>query len=86
MAKMTFEKRINKVNQKRRKKWTARDYALKLSEEVGEVAQCFNKPSRREGLAEECADVYIVLMGLVDRAGIDLAAAVDAKVAKNESS
>lgn len=39
--------------------------------------------SRESAVAEEAADVLICLLSLCDRAGIDLAAAAHAKLAKN---
>lgn len=39
--------------------------------------------SRESAVAEEAADVLICLLNLCDRSGIDLAAAVQAKLAKN---
>jgi NTP pyrophosphatase (non-canonical NTP hydrolase) len=41
-------------------------------------------PAGREALADECADVLAYLLLLAERAGIDLAAALYAKLEKNE--
>ena len=40
-------------------------------------------PARREQVAEEIADVFIYLIRLADRLGIDLSAAARAKILKN---
>jgi NTP pyrophosphatase (non-canonical NTP hydrolase) len=40
-------------------------------------------PVRRDALADECADVFLYLILIADRAGIDLCAAAQAKLAKN---
>ncbi len=40
-------------------------------------------PVRREALADECADVLLYLLLIAERAGIDLIAAGEAKIAKN---
>ena len=40
-------------------------------------------PQRREALADECADVLLYLLLVAERAGIDLAAAAEAKLTKN---
>ncbi len=37
----------------------------------------------RHRLGEECADVFLYLLMICERAGIDLAAAADAKIARN---
>ncbi len=62
--------------------------ALVLAEEVGEVCRAVVKthqrvrPATRGNLAEELADVIIVATALADRAGIDLDAALDARLAR----
>lgn len=62
------------------------DLALKLSEECGEVAAEVLHPGRRrkdpEALANELADVLVVLLATADRADIDLAGALRRKFAK----
>jgi NTP pyrophosphatase (non-canonical NTP hydrolase) len=40
-------------------------------------------PSRAPRVAEEAADVLLTLLNLCERAGIDLAAAAEAKLARN---
>ena len=41
------------------------------------------EPATREALRDECADVLLYLLLIADTAGIDLAAAARAKLAKN---
>ena len=41
------------------------------------------EPASREALRDECADVLLYLLLIADSAGIDLAAAARAKIAKN---
>ena len=41
------------------------------------------EPASREALRDECADVLLYLLLIADAAGIDLAAAARAKLAKN---
>ena len=41
------------------------------------------EPASREALRDECADVLLYLLLIADSAGIDLAAAARAKLAKN---
>jgi NTP pyrophosphatase (non-canonical NTP hydrolase) len=52
----------------------------KSDEEVEALA---NDPASRAALADECADVLAYLLLLADRAGIDLADALRAKLVKN---
>ncbi len=64
---------------------------LMLTEEVGEVAKAirklsglkFDKLTSQSDLAEEIADVFIVLLGLAGMTGIDVAEAVRSKEKKN---
>ena len=49
-----------------------------------EVDQDLADPAKRAGVAEEIADVVMFAMLLADRAGIDLAGAIAAKLAANE--
>jgi len=42
-------------------------------------------PKAAEALRDECADILLLLLLVADKAGIDLAAAARAKLAKNES-
>lgn len=64
---------------------------LMLTEEVGEVAKAvrkisglkFDKSTSQSDLAEEIADVFIVLLGLASRTDVDVAEAVKLKEEKN---
>lgn len=70
-----------------------RNLAMALTVEAGELLELFlwssdegpQPPveSRRPRVEEEAADVMICLLNLCDRSGIDLAAAVQAKLARN---
>jgi NTP pyrophosphatase (non-canonical NTP hydrolase) len=72
-----------------------RNLAMALSVEAGELLELFlwsaddgpQPPveSRRPKVGDEAADVAICLLNFCDRAGIDLAAAIEAKLAKNEA-
>ncbi|MCE1182275.1 MAG: nucleotide pyrophosphohydrolase [Rhodocyclales bacterium] len=42
-------------------------------------------PASHEALRDECADVLLYLLLIADKAGIDLIAAAEAKLAKNEA-
>jgi NTP pyrophosphatase (non-canonical NTP hydrolase) len=65
---------------------------LMLTEEVGEIARAIRKLSglkfdastAQSDLAEEIADVFIVLLGLASVAKIDVAEAVKLKEVKNK--
>ncbi len=46
-----------------------------LAEELGEVAACVTKGKGREALAEECADLLILVIGTAIAAEFDLNAA-----------
>ena len=48
-----------------------------------EIAALPAEPASREALRDECADVLLYLLLIADSAGIDLAAAARAKIAKN---
>ncbi|MDR1889253.1 MAG: nucleotide pyrophosphohydrolase [Zoogloeaceae bacterium] len=48
-----------------------------------EVEALAGEPAGRAALADECADVLAYLLLLADRAGIDLTAALHAKLLKN---
>lgn len=71
-----------------------KELAVAVAAEAGELLQHFvwQTPSqseqrareRRDELADEIADVGILLFELADNVGIDLAAAIRAKLAKNE--
>jgi len=67
---------------------------LMLTEEVGEVAKAakavrklsglkFDKSTSQSDLAEEIADVFIVLLGLAGTTGVDVAQALKFKEEKN---
>lgn len=43
-----------------------------MSEELGEIAECVTKGKPREQLAEEVADLYILLLGTAIAADFDL--------------
>ena len=69
----------------------AESQCLKLGEEVGELFRAVRKangnPSDPQGrtvdIADECADVLILLMSITNRYGINLDDAIRAKEAKN---
>lgn len=42
-------------------------------------------PASHDALCDECADVLLYLLLIADKAGIDLIAAAEAKLAKNEA-
>jgi NTP pyrophosphatase (non-canonical NTP hydrolase) len=48
-----------------------------------EIEALPTEPASREALRDECADVLLYLLLIADTAGIDLAAAARAKLAKN---
>jgi NTP pyrophosphatase (non-canonical NTP hydrolase) len=68
---------------------------MALSVEAGELLELYlwaaddgpQPPvaSRSPRVAEEIADVAICLLNLCEHAGVDLAAAMEAKIAKNEA-
>ncbi|MCB9763249.1 MAG: nucleoside triphosphate pyrophosphohydrolase family protein [Alphaproteobacteria bacterium] len=43
-----------------------------MAEELGEVSACVTKGKGREALAEECADLFILLLGTAISADFDL--------------
>ena len=43
-----------------------------MAEELGEVSECVTKGKSKEALAEEVADLYILLIGTAIAAGFDL--------------
>jgi len=71
-----------------------KELAVAIAAEAGELLQHFVWQSpeqsdrrvadRRDAIASEIADVAILLFELADNAGIDLAAAMRAKLARNE--
>ncbi len=70
-----------------------RNLAMALSVEAAELLELYlwsrdegpqpALPSRVPKVADEAADVLICLLNLCEHAGVDLAAAVEAKMAKN---
>ena len=56
-----------------------------MSEELGEIASCVTKGKSREALAEECADLYILLLGTAISAQFDLQQAFWRKIEKLET-
>lgn len=70
-----------------------RNLAMAVSVEAGELLELFlwsgdggpqpAVPSRAPRVAEEAADVLISLLNLCEASGIDLAAATEAKIARN---
>jgi NTP pyrophosphatase (non-canonical NTP hydrolase) len=43
-----------------------------MAEELGEIAACVTKGKDKESLAEECADLFILLVGTAISADFDL--------------
>lgn len=43
-----------------------------MTEELGEIAECVTKGKSKERLAEECADLFILLVGTAIAADFDL--------------
>ena len=43
-----------------------------MAEELGEISACVTKGKSREALAEECADLFILLIGTAIAADFDL--------------
>ena len=43
-----------------------------MAEELGEIAECVTKGKSKEALAEECADLLILLLGTAIAADFDL--------------
>lgn len=74
------------------RKWagfhTPRNLALALSGEVGEICQILRwQPEHAglpEGISSEIADVMIFLSYLADACGVDICAAVESKILRNE--
>ena len=67
-----------------------KDLAISISLEAAELLECFQwsgadteVSAKKEAMKEELSDVVIYALLLADRLGIDLDAAVNAKVAKN---
>ncbi len=43
-----------------------------MAEELGEIAECVTKGKSKEQLAEECADLFILILGTAIAANFDL--------------
>jgi NTP pyrophosphatase (non-canonical NTP hydrolase) len=56
-----------------------------MAEELGEIAECVTKGKSKEALAEECADLYILLLGTAIAADFDLKQAFWDKMKKIET-
>ena len=55
-----------------------------MTEELGEISSCVTKGKDRQKLAEECADLLILLLGTAIAADFDLNAAFWSKMKKLE--
>ena len=53
-----------------------------MAEELGEIAACITKGKSEEALAEECADLLILLIGTAISANLDLSEAFWQKMEK----
>lgn len=53
-----------------------------MAEELGEISACITKGKSSGALAEECADLLILLIGTAIAAELDLSAAFWEKIAK----
>jgi NTP pyrophosphatase (non-canonical NTP hydrolase) len=53
-----------------------------MAEELGEISSCVSKGKAREKLAEECADLFILLIGTAIAADFDLKQAFWGKMEK----
>ena len=56
-----------------------------MTEELGEISACVTKGKNTEQLAEECADLFILLIGTALSANFDLKTAFWGKMKKIES-
>jgi NTP pyrophosphatase (non-canonical NTP hydrolase) len=56
-----------------------------MAEELGEIAECVTKGKAKEQLAEECADLFILLVGTAIAADFDLKQAFWDKMDKIQS-
>jgi NTP pyrophosphatase (non-canonical NTP hydrolase) len=56
-----------------------------MSEELGEIAECVTKGKPKEQLAEECADLFILLIGTAIAQDFDLKKAFWDKMEKIQS-
>ena len=55
-----------------------------MAEELGEISACITKGKTEEALAEECADLLILLIGTAISANLDLSEAFWQKMQKIE--
>lgn len=55
-----------------------------MAEELGEISACITKGKTKEALAEECADLLILLIGTAISANLDLSEAFWQKMEKIE--
>lgn len=53
-----------------------------MAEELGEISSCITKGNNKEELAEECADLLILLLGTAISANFDLQSAFWLKMEK----
>ena len=53
-----------------------------MAEELGEISACITKGKSEEALAEECADLLILLIGIAISANLDLSEAFWQKMEK----
>lgn len=53
-----------------------------MAEELGEISSCITKGNRQQDLAEECADLLILLLGTAISANFDLQTAFWSKMEK----
>ena len=53
-----------------------------MAEELGEISSCITKGKSEEALAEECADLLILLLGTAISANLDLSEAFWQKMEK----
>jgi NTP pyrophosphatase (non-canonical NTP hydrolase) len=56
-----------------------------MAEELGEIAECVTKGKAKDKLAEECADLFILLIGTAIAADFDLKQAFWDKLDKIQS-
>lgn len=56
-----------------------------MSEELGEISACVTKGREADRLAEECADLFILLLGTAISAKFDLRQAFWKKISKLEA-
>ena len=56
-----------------------------MTEELGEIAECVTKGKSKDKLAEECADLFILLLGTAIAADFDLKQAFWEKMQKVQS-